>query len=92
MRSEFLAQECRRSPWRFKAYYSVWHRSGRVCYSRFARVDAGDVRIFSRSGLDWTSKLTRLQDDIAGSGLPNGWYDGEIAVLDANGRPDFGLL
>ena len=61
-------------------------------YRMLARVDAGDVRIFSRNGLDWTPKLTRLQDDIARSGLPDGWYDGEIVVLDETGRPDFGLL
>lgn len=61
-------------------------------YRMLARVDAGDVRIFSRNGLDWTAKLKRLQDDIARSGLPDGWYDGEIVVVDASGRPNFGLL
>lgn len=61
-------------------------------YRMLARVEAGDVRIFSRNGLDWTAKLTRLQEDIASSGLPDGWYDGEIVVLDETGRPDFGLL
>jgi len=61
-------------------------------YRMLARVDAGDVRIVSRNGLDWTPKLARLQEDIAQSGLPDGWYDGEIVVLDDNGRPDFGLL
>lgn len=29
-------------------------------YRMLARVDAGDVRIFSRNGLDWTAKLKRL--------------------------------
>lgn len=24
--------------------------------------------------------------------MPDGWYDGEIVVLDENARPDFGLL
>jgi bifunctional non-homologous end joining protein LigD len=24
--------------------------------------------------------------------LPVGWYDGEIVVMDGEGRPDFGLL
>lgn len=61
-------------------------------YRMLARVCAGDIRIFSRNGLDWTAKLRRLQDDIAHSGLPDGWYDGEIVVLDSNGRPNFGLL
>lgn len=61
-------------------------------YRMLARVNAGDVRIFSRNGLDWTAKLKRLQDEIARSGLPDGWYDGEIVVLDASGRPNFGLL
>lgn len=61
-------------------------------YRMLARVDRGDARIFSRNGLDWTEKLKRLQDEIARSGLPDGWYDGEIVVLDEKGRPDFGLL
>jgi bifunctional non-homologous end joining protein LigD len=29
-------------------------------YGMLARADAGDVRIVSRDGLDWTYKLTRL--------------------------------
>lgn len=61
-------------------------------YRMLARVDAGDVRIFSRNGLDWTAKLERLRDAIGSSGLPDGWYDGEIVVLDEHGRPDFGML
>lgn len=61
-------------------------------YRMLARVSAGEVRIFSRNGLDWTPKLTGLQNDIARSGLPDGWYDGEIVVLDEAGRPDFGML
>lgn len=61
-------------------------------YRMLARIDAGEVRIFSRTGLDWTAKLTRLQAELSGSALPDGWYDGEIVVLDASGRPNFGLL
>jgi len=61
-------------------------------YRMLARVNAGEVRILSRNGLDWTSKLTRLQEDIAFGGIPDGWYHGEIVVLDESGRPDFGLL
>jgi bifunctional non-homologous end joining protein LigD len=61
-------------------------------YRMLARVDGAVVRILSRNGLDWTAKLKGLQEEIARSGLPDGWYDGEIVVLDASGRPNFGLL
>lgn len=47
-----------------------------------ARIACSNVRIISRNGLDWTSKLFRLQEELALSGLPDGWYVGEIVVLD----------
>ena len=61
-------------------------------YRILARVDGSDVRLFTRNGNDWTSKLTRLATTIKSMRLPASWLDGEIVVLDANGIPNFGLL
>ena len=61
-------------------------------YRLLARVDRGDTRLFTRNGNDWTSKLKPLRDEIVRMKLPDGWYDGEIVVLNDKGVPDFGAL
>ena len=64
-------------------------------YRLLTRVDgarAKDIRLFTRNGNDWTSKLASLQQAIASLKLPSGWYDGEIVVPDKKGVPDFGAL
>jgi len=61
-------------------------------YRLLARVDGKDIKLFTRNGHDWTHKLPTLHKTLLKAKLPSGWYDGEIVVHDANGRPDFGLL
>ena len=64
-------------------------------YRLLTRVDAAnskDIRLFTRNGNDWTSKLASLQQAIARLKLPSGWYDGEVIVPDEKGLPDFGAL
>ncbi|QEI08836.1 DNA ligase D [Pigmentiphaga aceris] len=61
-------------------------------YRLLARVDADGVRLFTRNGHDWTSKLRRVAAAVKALGLPSGWLDGEIVVPDAHGVPDFQLL
>ena len=61
-------------------------------YRMLARIENGEVRLITRNNNDWTAKLAPLQQEIERMGLPDGWYDGEIVVHDANGRPDFGML
>ncbi|WP_189521634.1 MULTISPECIES: non-homologous end-joining DNA ligase [unclassified Mesorhizobium] len=51
----------------------------------------GKLRLFTRGGLDWTTRLGRSLP----SEVPHEHdyvLDGEICVLDKTGRPDFGLL
>ena len=63
-------------------------------YRVLARVDGDDVRLFTRRGHDWTSKLKHLAQAVASLKLPNGWIDGEI-VIEAEGgqgRTDFQAL
>ncbi|RDK05534.1 DNA ligase D [Cupriavidus lacunae] len=54
-------------------------------YRLLARIDGKDVRLFTRQGHDWTSKLRAL-------GLREGWLDGEIVVLGKHGETDFQAL
>ncbi|MFC5481099.1 DNA ligase D [Massilia suwonensis] len=61
-------------------------------YRMLTRIENGEVRLITRNNNDWTDKLGPLQKELERMGLPDGWYDGEIVVHDANGRPNFGLL
>ena len=55
-----------------------------------ARVETGDVTLFTRRGFDWTAKLPELAADL--SGLRDCILDGEVCHLDAQGRPTFSGL
>jgi bifunctional non-homologous end joining protein LigD len=61
-------------------------------YRIVARVDGDDVRLFTRNGNDWTSRLEVLRDEVLSLGIPSGWLDGEIVVLDPHGNPSFQAL
>ena len=61
-------------------------------YRVLARVDGDDVRLFTRRGNDWTSRLKHLAHAIAALKLPNGWIDGEIVIEAGQGRTDFQAL
>jgi bifunctional non-homologous end joining protein LigD len=61
-------------------------------YRLLARIDGRSVRLFTRNGNDWTGKLPKLAQAVAGLKLPSGWIDGEIVVMNERGVPDFGAL
>ena len=61
-------------------------------YRLMTRVEGADIKFLTRNGNDWTAKLTPLKNAIADAKLPDGWYDGEIVVLNDKGVPDFGAL
>ena len=61
-------------------------------YRILARIDGQDVRLFTRNGNDWTSRMKPLRDEVLSLGIESGWLDGEIVVLDAKGNPDFQAL
>ena len=60
-------------------------------YRMLARIDDG-VRVFTRSGNDWTAKLPHLAAAIDQLGLEHTWLDGEIVVLGREGRSSFQAL
>lgn len=61
-------------------------------YRILARIEDGKVRLLTRNGHDWSAKLPQLCDALAELGLDNTCLDGEILVMDEEGRPDFQLL
>jgi bifunctional non-homologous end joining protein LigD len=61
-------------------------------YRMLARITAKGVKIFTRTGNDWTAKLPQLARAIASLGLEDSLLDGEIAVPGESGRADFQAL
>ncbi len=59
-------------------------------YRMQLRVEAGEARLRTRKGLDWTERFPEIAK--AGEGLPDCMLDGEIVALDDNGAPDFAAL
>jgi bifunctional non-homologous end joining protein LigD len=65
-------------------------------YRILARIDRDNskrpVRIFTRSGLDWSEKFDRQREALARLKIDSAWLDGEAAMLDERGVPDFQAL
>lgn len=61
-------------------------------YRLMSRIEDGHVRLLTRNGHDWTERLPHLEKALAGLGLQRSWLDGELVVLDEEGRPDFQAL
>lgn len=61
-------------------------------YRLLARVDKGEVRLYTRNGNDWTHKLPAIRDAVAQLPLRSGWLDGELVVPGPTGAPDFQAL
>ncbi|MDP2127756.1 MAG: DNA ligase D [Pseudohongiella sp.] len=61
-------------------------------YRVMTRITRGKANLFTRSGLDWTDRVSELAQVLASMGLTDSWLDGEIVVLDKNDLPDFQAL
>jgi bifunctional non-homologous end joining protein LigD len=61
-------------------------------YRMLTRADAGQVRLITRNGNDWTHKLRQLQQALESMELPDGWYDGEIIMPGDRVPADFQAL
>ncbi|MDW3716587.1 DNA ligase D [Pseudomonas sp. 2023EL-01195] len=61
-------------------------------YRILARVNDGEVRLFTRNGHDWTAKMPRQAEALASLALKSAWLDGEVVVADEEGKPDFQAL
>ena len=61
-------------------------------YRMLCRIDKGKVKVFSRSGKEWTGALAGIADAVGNLGLKSAWLDGEVAVVDDRGRTSFQSL
>ncbi|MCX7360215.1 MAG: DNA ligase D [Alphaproteobacteria bacterium] len=57
-----------------------------------AAVSGDSVRLYTRTGLDWTGKFQSVADALAALNLKDVLLDGEVAVAQANGKTDFSAL
>ncbi|MEX3943838.1 DNA ligase D [Paraburkholderia sp. BR10937] len=60
-------------------------------YRLLARINRGDVRLFTRGGHDWAAKFPALVDELKALPVSSAWLDGEIVML-KDGLPDFSAL
>jgi bifunctional non-homologous end joining protein LigD len=61
-------------------------------YRLQAAVSGASVRLYTRTGLDWTNRFASIARAFAGLNLKDVLLDGEAAVADAKGRTDFSSL
>ena len=61
-------------------------------YRMLARIQDGEVRLFTRNGHDWTERLPRQAKAVRALKLKDSWLDGEMVSLDGDGIPDFQTL
>lgn len=61
-------------------------------YRALIAVRGKEVRVYTRTGQDWTDKFAPLVAAIAAMGLPPALIDGEIVAHDVNGNPHFSTL
>ncbi len=61
-------------------------------YRLQAAVSGAAVRLYTRTGLDWTARFGAVAEALARLNLNDALLDGEVAVADASGRTDFSAL
>ena len=61
-------------------------------YRAMIAAKGDDVRVYTRSGNDWTDKFAPLVEVLAALDLPASLIDGEIVAYDVQGNPDFSSL
>ena len=66
-------------------YEIKWDR-----YHIIAHVRNGQATLYSREGQNYTSKYKLVANEFIGQ--PDMIVNGEVVVLNENGRPDFGAL
>lgn len=70
-----------------------WHAEIKLDgYRVLIRIAGDDIRVFTRSGQDWTHRFEPAVDALRKLGLPNAWLDGEAVVTNERGLPDFQAL
>ena len=61
-------------------------------YRMVCRIDGGHARLYSRNGKEWTKVFSAVARDLASLPVKSAWIDGEVVVVDAQGRTSFQAL
>src|SRR5438552_814023 len=61
-------------------------------YRMLCRIDRGRVTVWSRNGKDWTERFLNIADAVKSLNVTSAILDGEIVVVDAQGRASFQKL
>src|SRR6266446_9189420 len=61
-------------------------------YRMLCRIDRGRVSVWSRNGKDWTEKFQNVVETIKSLKATSAMLDGEIVIVDAQGRSSFQKL
>src|SRR6266849_3170463 len=61
-------------------------------YRMLCRIDRGRVSVWSRNGKDWTEKFQNVVEAIKSLKATSAMLDGEIVIVDAEGRSSFQKL
>lgn len=61
-------------------------------YRAMIAVAGDEVRVYTRTGLDWTDRFEPLARAVAALDLPPALIDGEITAPDEHGNPSFSAL
>lgn len=61
-------------------------------YRMLCRIDRGRVTFWSRNGKDWTDKFVNVAEAVKSLKVPRAIIDGEIVIVDAQGRSSFQKL
>jgi len=61
-------------------------------YRLQARIDGEEVKLLTRSGLDWTKRFSTIADAVRKLAVGSALLDGEVVVEDGSGIPSFNAL
>ena len=61
-------------------------------YRMHARIDGGDVKLLTRTGLDWSHRYRRTIEALGSLKVKSAYLDGELCALNGDGVPVFSRL
>src|SRR5438874_3795293 len=61
-------------------------------YRTHARLDRGDVRLLTRTGLDWTKKYPRIAEALRCLPVSQAYLDGELCGVRPDGTTSFNMI
>ena len=61
-------------------------------YRMHARIDGGDIKLLTRTGLDWSHRYRRTIEALGALKVKSAYLDGELCALNGDGVPVFSRL